>query len=338
MQVFEGRTADEAWRAAADQFRRGDETSRQPGRGGVTWELLPAVFVIQDPSQRWVISRNPAMSAPFALVEIIGIIAGRQDSEYLNFFNPRLPRFAGTGSVYPGAYGFRLRRHFGIDQLERVCAALERNAHSRQAVLQIWDAVADIPLTDGSPASPDIPCNLCSMLKLRDNRLYWTQILRSNDLFRGTPYNFVQFSVLQEVVAGWLGVTMGSYTQLSDSLHVYEQDLQSLASFTPIDAPASKDSLLLPKRTSDLFWSNLNKSVTELIAPELGEKDIEEIALQQDYPAAQNILVIVAADSARRRAYYDLAKDLSSRCTNPLLSLAWQRWDSRTVRRQPASR
>lgn len=338
MQVFEGRTADESWRAAADLFKRGDETSRQPGRGGVTRELLPAVFVIQDPSQRWVISRNPAMSVPFALVEIIGIIAGRQDSEYLNFFNPRLPQFAGTGSVYPGAYGFRLRRHFGIDQLERVCAALERNTHSRQAVLQIWDAVVDVPLTDGSPASPDIPCNLCSMLKLRDDRLYWTQILRSNDLFRGTPYNFVQFSMLQEVVAGWLGVTIGSYTQLSDSLHVYEQDLQSLASFTPIDAPASEDSFLLSKRTSDQLWSSLNKSVTELISPELVEKDIEEIARQQDHAAAQNILVIVAADSARRRAYYDLAKDLSSRCTNPLLSLAWERWDLRTMRRESASR
>jgi thymidylate synthase len=337
LQVFEARTADEAWRAAADQFQRGDEACRQPGRGGAAWELLPAMFVIKDPSQRWVISRNPAMSAPFALVEIIGIIAGRQDSEYLNFFNPRLPQFAGSGCVYPGAYGFRLRRHFGIDQLERVYAALERNAHSRQAVLQIWDPRVDIPLTDGSPASPDIPCNLCSMLKVRNGRLYWTQILRSNDLFRGTPYNFVQFSVLQEVVAGWLGVTMGSYTQLSDSLHVYERDMQNLASIAPLDAPASEDSLLLPKSASDLVWSNLNKSVTELIAPGLHENEVEEIALQQDYPAAQNILLIVAADSARRRAYYDLAKDLSSRCRNPLLSFAWQRWDSRTMRRQSTS-
>jgi len=86
------------------------------------------------------------------------------------------------------------------------------------------------------------------------------------------------------------------------------------------------------------LWSNLNKSVSELISPELVEKDIEEIARQQDHAGGQNILVIVAADSARRRAYYDLAKDLSSRCTNPLLSLAWERWDLRAMRRQSASR
>lgn len=270
------------------------------------------------------------MSVSFAIVEVIGIVAGRQDSTYLNFFNPRLPQFAGSGLDYPGAYGYRLRNHFGMDQLERVCSALARNSNSRQAVLQIWDPNADIPLADGSPTSPDIPCNLCSMLKLRNGKLYWTQIMRSNDLFRGTPYNFVQFTMLQELLAGWLGATMGSYTQLSDSLHVYEHDLENVTSHIPLDAPTSEDNLLLPKDVSDLIWSSLNKAVNELIAPRLRENDIEDIAMHPSIPAVRNMLLIVAADSARRRGYDQLAGDLSGRCTNPLLSLAWKRWHQRT--------
>ncbi len=334
MHVFEGRTADEAWRAAADQFKCEDSSSRQPGRGGVTWELLPATFVIRDPTQRWVISRTPAMSVAFALVEVVGIMAGRQDSTCLNFFNPTLPRFAGTGPTYSGAYGFRLRKHFGIDQLERVCSALEHNADSRQAVLQIWDPVLDFPLTNGSPSSPDIPCNLCSMLKIRDDKLHWTQIMRSNDLFRGTPYNFVQFSVLQEVLSGWLGVKLGTYTHLSDSLHVYERDMRSLASFVALDAPVSEDTLLLPKSKSDVVWDELNRCVVELSAPGLREENIAEVSTQLDNPAGRNMLLIIAADSARRRAYYELASELASRCTNPLLAIAWQRWSLRTRRSQ----
>lgn len=337
LQVFEGRTADEAWRAAADQFRCGDEISRQLGRGGPTLELLSAVFVIKNPNQRWVVSRNPAMSVASALVEVIGIIAGRQDSAYLNFFNPRLPQFAGKGSIYPGAYGFRLRKHFEIDQLERVCAALQRNAQTRQAVLQIWDPKVDTPLIDGSPASPDIPCNLCSMLKLRDGKLHWTQIMRSNDLFRGAPYNFVQFTVLQEVLAGWLGATVGTYTHLSDSLHVYQQEMQDVVgSLVPLDVPQSEDSLLLPKPDSDLVWYDLNTYVSDLIKPELSEAEIGEIADQQMNPAARNILLVIAADSARRRGYYDLAIEIADKCTNPQLALAWRRWYSRTMRRQSA--
>jgi thymidylate synthase len=274
------------------------------------------------------------MSVPFALVEVIGIVAGRQDSAYLNFFNPSLPKFAGSGSTYPGAYGYRLRNHFGIDQLERVCSALAHNSQTRQAVLQIWDPNADIPLADGRPTSPDVPCNLCSMLKLRNGKLYWTQIMRSNDLFRGTPYNFVQFTMLQELLAGWLGVTMGSYTQLSDSLHVYEHDLQNIASHSSVDAPTSEDNLLLPKDVSDSIWSGLNKAVNKLIAPELRENDIEQIAMEPDLPAVRNMLLIVAADSARRRGYDQLANDLSNRCTNQLLSLASRRWHERTTLRQ----
>jgi thymidylate synthase len=158
--------------------------------------------------------------------------------------------------------------------------------------------------------------------------------MRSNDLFRGTPYNFVQFTMLQELLAGWLGVTMGSYTQLSDSLHVYENDLENVTSHVAVDAPTSEDNLLLPKDVSDSIWSSLNKAVDELIAPGLRENDIEDIAMEPDNSAVRNMLLIVAADSARRRAYDELAKELSARCTNPLLSLASRRWYERTSHRQ----
>jgi len=75
----------------------------------------------------------------------------------------------------------------------------------------------DFPDEEGRPASQDILCNVLSMLKIRDGRLEWTQVMRSNDLFRGVPYNFVQFTVLQEVIAGWLGLEVGAYDHVSDS-------------------------------------------------------------------------------------------------------------------------
>ena len=315
------------------QFQTSTEVHRQAGRGGATRELLAASFVITDPTQRWVISRVPPMSVPFALVEVIGIIAGRQESSYLNFFNPRLPHFAGTGSIYPGAYGFRLRKHFGLDQLERAYAALARNADTRQAVLQIWDPVVDIPKPDGSPSTPDVPCNLCAMLKLRDGKLFWTQIMRSNDLFRGAPYNFVQFTVLQEVLAGWLGAGVGTYIHWSDSLHVYERDLARVACSDSIPLPHNDDSLLLPKAESDFMWSDLNDCVTELAREDLSKSELEEIAGRTKNRAAMNILSIIAADSARRRGFADLAIELSRLCTNPLLSLGWTRWQRRTAQR-----
>jgi thymidylate synthase len=75
----------------------------------------------------------------FAIVEVIGILAGRRDSAYLNFFNPARPKYAGSGAEFHGAYGFRLRGHLGLDQLERASRTLTSNPDGRQVVLQIWD-------------------------------------------------------------------------------------------------------------------------------------------------------------------------------------------------------
>lgn len=271
------------------------------------------------------------MSVAFALVEVIGIISGRGDSSYLNYFNPRLPKYAGDGQSYPGAYGFRLRHHFGVDQLERVCSALERNTQTRQAVLQIWDPRADMPRIDGSPTSADIPCNISSMLKIRNNRLFWTQIMRSNDLYRGTPYNFVQFTILQEVLAGWLNVELGPYTHLSDSLHVYDADLKHLETIPALEIPLSADDLRLPMASSRAAWETLNNAVNALIVTSLTERELEDIATSSVEGPMHNMLLIVSADSARRRGFHDLAIELSQRCSNPALSLGWSRWYKRTL-------
>src|SRR5439155_956769 len=172
---------------------------------------LHAALSIRDSRQRWVASRFPPLNPPFAIAEVIWIICGRQDSKFLNYFNPKLPNFAGTGPTYYGAYGFRLREHFGVDQLERAYRALHSNKDSRQVVLQIWDPRMDLPTESGEPRAPDVPCNLTAILKVRGGRLEWTQVMRSNDLFRGLPHNIVQFTSLQEVIAGWLGLEPGTY-------------------------------------------------------------------------------------------------------------------------------
>ena len=45
--------------------------------------------------------------------------------------------------------------------------------------------------------------------------------MRSNDIVFGLPYNFLQFTFLQEIIAGWLNVDVGEYMHISDSLHMY---------------------------------------------------------------------------------------------------------------------
>ena len=244
---FQGSSADNVWRQAMQQMRPSGSSYFQESRDQPTRELLHASFTITDPRQRIVFGRpiNPA----FAIAEVIWILSGANDTGYLQFWNPRMKQFVDEDKLrFHGAYGYRLgsqpklseaanrelrhETHPGksrVDQVRTAYEVLRHTPNSRQVVLQIWNHEYDLP--DPEPRSKDVPCNIMSHLMIRGEKLEWLQVMRSNDLIWGTPYNFIQFTTLQEIMAGWLGIEVGTYNHISDSLHVYERHWEVLDTF-----------------------------------------------------------------------------------------------------------
>lgn len=331
MHLIAGTTADEIWQAAAELLLNPKRAAPQSSRAGDTWESLHIVFELQNPTQRWVTSRSPAMNPAFALVEAFWIAAGRGDSGLPTYWNPALPRYCGSGENYHGAYGHRIRHHLGIDQLDRVYSALRSNPDSRQCALQIWNSAVDLPSADGSPVNQDIPCNLLSIPKVRNGKLEWMQIIRSNDLFLGLPHNIVQFTVLQEMLSGWLGLELGSYHQLSDSLHVYAKDIQAVReSAKTAHGPMSSDSFAIDRETWEEVFPLVMSRLEHLTQENLSSADLKSVLLHRDLPPAYaNALAVCAADSARRRGLKEVAVECMSQCTNPTLKHLWSRWELR---------
>ncbi len=327
---FDGFGADEVWVKALTQFGKLN-LSIQPSRGGNTIELLHSVFSIQNPRERWVVSRQPAINPAFAIVEVICLITGGRDAKILNFYNTQLPRFAGNRRIYHGAYGYRLRSHFGFDQLDRACSALLHNGESRQIVLQMWDPSVDFPTAEGMPSDQDIPCNVCSLVKLRDGRLEWMQIIRSNDLFLGVPYNLVQFTFLQEILAGWLGSGIGEYNQLSDSLHIYDRDLHVLASLDKTVVPRpNTDTIGLNQRESKKLFCELSAYLDRFVHSIHNQNQLRQICIEFDAPQGfKNLLYLVGAETARRYKWKKLSEELISFCSNSLFEMLWRRWIQR---------
>jgi thymidylate synthase len=286
---------------------------------------------IGDPRRRWIASRTPAINPAFALVEAFWIAGGRNDIWLPAFWNPRLPLYCGNTSSLEGAYGHRLRAHFGVDQLDRVYRALDAQPDSRQIVLQLWDAQADLPANDGTPARGDIPCNVMAIPKVRAGRLEWLQIMRSNDVFRGLPYNVVQFTMLQEFLAGWLGVQLGSYHHLSDSLHIYIADMHEVqASSFKVAVPEDSMSFALPRADWDVVIAAVLRRLDILTLPSANRETFRKVALTPDVPVAyEDAVRIAAADAARRRGWIDIAEECASACENEALTLLWNRWMSR---------
>ena len=332
--IFQGATADDVWQQVAQAFRDSEEVIIQNGRGGSTREILHAAISINDPRQRWTLSRRPALNPALALVEVVWIMTGRRDLAFLEFWSKEYRTFVGDRPELHGAYGYRIRRHLSIDQLDRAFRVLSANPDTRQVILQIWDSEIDMPSPDGIPANDDIPCNALSMPKVRDGKLEWLQVIRSNDVFRGMPYNFVQFTSLQEILAGWLNIECGTYNQVSDSLHVYERNANNVLSSGPLtDIYINTDNLALPKEESDRIFKELEDRIEQLIDPNLRRGILKSWASWDAAPQAyRNIMAVLVAETFRRQGDTDLAVEAMSSCTNHAYQQLWTQWLARTSR------
>jgi len=110
-----------------------------------------------------------------------------------------------------------------IDQLETIATLLKNNPDDRRVVLQMWDACADLGME-----GKDFPCNLICTFRINPyGKLDMYVFNRSNDMIWGAyGANAVHFSVLQEVMAAWVGVPMGIYEQISTNFHAYHNTLE----------------------------------------------------------------------------------------------------------------
>jgi hypothetical protein len=192
-------------------------------RGAPTLEYpTPVCTTYLNPTERVLFDTDRDANPFFHLMEALWILAGRKDVEWIGKFNAGLSRYSDNGWDYHAAYGDRLRNHFGFDQLVQVVNLLKKDPDTRRAVAQIWSANDDL-----NADTLDVPCNDLLFFKIRDGELNLTVANRSNDVIWGAyGANVVQFSIIQEYVAAWVGVEVGVYRQVSDSFHVYTDNPQ----------------------------------------------------------------------------------------------------------------
>lgn len=322
-----GKTASEVWEKAIKLLRVQEHSLN--GRTGQVFELLHTFISIEEPKQKWIYNRIPPISIGYALAELVWIINGEERSDIINTWNPSLEKYAGKGDIYHGAYGKRIRSHFGFDQIEKAYEALQSVPESRQVVMQIYDTKVDFPIENGVPRNEDIPCNICSLLKVRNGKLEWSQIMRSNDVLLGMPYNFVQFTGLQEIIAGWLEIDLGSYNHYSDSLHLYKRDIDKIGILQEKEIK-NDDNLSLSKNESERLFQEIYLRMKRLCQNNITEKDIYSLAkVESGYIAYDNIMLIIAAYIAYKNRYCDLTKNLVESCTNSSYNTMWENWTKR---------
>lgn len=220
-------------------------------RGMPTREVLDVNMRITRPRARLLLAPpNRVLNPAYAVAETVWILSG-SDAPWIYDYNGRLVQYADDG-VLRGAYGPRLRRWGGIDQLSHVLELLKTDPDSRRAVVQLYDPTRD------AADHKDVPCTLGFRFHLREGRLHMSTTMRSQDVWTGMPYDLFSFTTIQELVAGWLDADLGDYHHHVDSLHIYEHNLEQADADVPA-AGHSLPSLAVPWRGFDALLNSVRE-------------------------------------------------------------------------------
>jgi len=201
-------------------------------RAGAVHEMIgPVITTYTNPCERVLFYPERDANPFFHCLEGLWMLAGRDDVEWISYYNKRMKEYSTNGHSFHGAYGARWRNWFDKDQLVNVIYRLKNYPNDRRTVLAMWDPVHDLRSDNDYK---DIPCNTHIYFKVREGRLDMTVCCRSNDMVWGAyGANAVHMSMLQEYIAAMIGVSVGYYHQMSDSFHAYVETLKKVENISP---------------------------------------------------------------------------------------------------------
>jgi len=120
----------------------------------------------------------------------------------------------------------------GFDQVEWMASRLGEAGHTRRAQATTWFPIhvlheaEDGGMTLGDNLRQYPPCLQRVWCRMVNERLEMHSHWRSRDIWKAMPLNMLALTDLQKKIATHLGVEVGPYMDTSDSLHIYERDLE----------------------------------------------------------------------------------------------------------------
>ncbi len=190
-------------------------------RTGLECTVLPGVhFSIDVEKDGFPLQTLRKVPLKSIIAEQIWFLSGaRKPEDFLRDYTKIWDAFTNPGDVVTVAYGYRWRKHFGRDQIAALVKLLEKEPSSRQAVVVTWD-----PGQDGLGAAKkaNVPCPYTFTVNIIGGRLHLHNMVRSNDMMLGFPFDVAGFCLLQHILAQKLGVRVGIYSHSISNAHIYE--------------------------------------------------------------------------------------------------------------------
>lgn len=185
-----------------------------------TRELTNYSFTLTNLDNNVINIRN--ISQSYMCAELLWYALARNDVKFINTFAGLWGRISDDGVTSYSAYGDIVYKRHCFDQFEKIIELLKTDKNSRRAVINF-----NVPNINMIETKDEI-CTIALQFYVRDNKLYCTGIMRSNDIWYGLPYDVIFFTELQKLMAKRLNVEVGSYTHFVISLHAYDRNYNDI--------------------------------------------------------------------------------------------------------------
>jgi thymidylate synthase len=187
-----------------------------------TRELIADKFVITDPTNRLTgnVDGCRSMDVSFAVANFLWSIDENASHGMIVQYNRHGEKFMGPDGKFQCAIPDRITTEEEGSLVKEVIRILKEDSASRRAVIPF------IKASDIKNEPIDFPCPSYAHFMVRNDKLDLIVGMRSQSLLGVLPYDSFLFTMLQEAVAVELGVELGKYIHISDSLHIYDNELE----------------------------------------------------------------------------------------------------------------
>ena len=231
---------------------------------GPARELSGVLLEVTNPRAR--ISRTETRGKPYScLGELCWYLAKTRDLQFIEYYIKQYRLCADGDQVY-GGYGPRLFDWKKLNQLDNVIELFRRKPSSRQAVVQLFDAL------DLIGEHKDIPCTCTLQFMIREDGLHMLTSMRSNDAFWGLPHDVFCFTMLREIVARTLSVEVGVYKHVVGSLHLYEKSMAATERF--LDEGWQSTMIAMPPMPAGDPWPAIKSMLSAEFAIRTGDPEV----------------------------------------------------------------
>ncbi|MEK7574952.1 MAG: thymidylate synthase [Patescibacteria group bacterium] len=190
------------------------------------------------------------------------IMGSRKPEDTLRTYTKIWDAFTNPGDVVTVAYGYRWRKHFGRDQLKLLIDLLEKEPGSRHGVIVTWD-----PSQDGLSLfkKKNVPCPYTFTVNIIAGRLHLHNIVRSNDMILGFPFDVAGFALLAHILAQKLRVRPGVYSHSISNAHIYDSHFAGAEELIKRQNTHQKITLSLPPKTFEKMEKRDTKTIDAII-------------------------------------------------------------------------